>query len=181
MKNKSRKQILNLTLSAMFLAIALFLPFLTGQIQAIGERLCPMHIPVLLCGFICGWKWGLVVGAASPILRSFIFHMPVFYPMAVCMAFELAAYGAIAGAAYKALPKKNAYVYVSLLLSMISGRIVWGAARFICAGLNPSKFGLSAFWTKSIVDAVPGIILQIVLIPAIIILLKQIRILPIEE
>ena len=94
---KKRNDIKKLTLSAMFLALAFVMPFLTGQIPQIGSMLCPMHIPVLLCGFFCGAPWGLVVGFVAPILRSFILGMPPLFPTAFCMAFELATYGFIAG------------------------------------------------------------------------------------
>ena len=92
---RSSVQIRKLTYSALYLAIALVLPFLTGQIPEIGSMLCPMHIPALLCGFVCGWPWGLAVGFVSPLLRSLLFGMPTAYT-AVAMAFELAAYGAVA-------------------------------------------------------------------------------------
>ena len=65
-----------LVTSSLFLALALVMPFMTGQIPEIGSMLCPMHLPVLLCGFICGWGWGLAVGAVAPILRSLLFFMP---------------------------------------------------------------------------------------------------------
>ena len=93
---RSSVQIRKLTYSALYLAIALVLPFLTGQIPEIGSMLCPMHIPALLCGFVCGWPWGLAVGFVSPLLRSLLFGMPTAYT-AVAMAFELAAYGAVSG------------------------------------------------------------------------------------
>ena len=84
-----------LTLSAMLLAIGMLLPFLTGQIQHIGNMLCPMHLPVFICGMVCGPFWGLAVGAVLPLLRSMVFGMPVLMPAAAAMAFELAAYGFI--------------------------------------------------------------------------------------
>ena len=87
-------KILKMVLAALFLALAYVLPFLTGQIPEIGSMLCPMHIPVLLCGFICGWQWGGVVGFVAPLFRSLTLGAPLFFPKAVCMAFELAAYGA---------------------------------------------------------------------------------------
>ena len=87
------KNIQKLTYSALYLAIALVLPFLTGQIPQIGSMLCPMHIPALLCGFVCGWGWGLAVGFIAPLLRSVLFGMPDMFPTAVSMAFELAVYG----------------------------------------------------------------------------------------
>ena len=115
-------------LSALFLAMALVLPFLTGQIPEVGSMLCPMHIPALLCGFFCGWPWGLMVGIVAPLLRSVTFGMPPMFPVAICMAFELATYGAVSGALYQKLPKKKSNIYVALLVAMVLGRIVWGAA-----------------------------------------------------
>ena len=84
-------------LAAMFLAIGLILPFITMQIPAIGKMLCPMHIPVLLCGYICGWPYGLLIGFITPLFRGVLFGMPALFPNAVCMAFELATYGMITG------------------------------------------------------------------------------------
>ena len=108
---KAKNGLHSLIYSALFLALAYVLPFLTGQIQQIGNMLCPMHIPVLLCGFICGWQWGLAVGAAAPLLRSLTLVMPPPFPTAVCMAFELAAYGAIAGL-IETFAAQKAFVYI---------------------------------------------------------------------
>lgn len=164
-----------MVLSAMFLALALVLPFLTGQIPEIGAMLCPMHIPVLLCGFFCGWAWGLSVGLVAPVLRSLLFGMPPMFPAAVCMSAELAVYGLVSGLLYCSLPGKKSSVYISLLSAMVSGRLVWGAARFLCAGLDASAFGLSAFWAGAVTTAVPGIALQILLIPALVLTLEKNR------
>lgn len=161
-----------LVYSGVCLALALVLPFLTGQIPQIGSMLSPMHIPVLLCGFLCGWQWGVAVGFIAPLLRYALFQMPPM-PMGIAMAFELAAYGAISGLLYKKLPKTNANVYVTLILSMIAGRIVWGAARFVIAGLTNSTFPFSAFIAGAVTEAIPGIILHIVLIPIIVIALER--------
>ena len=106
MKTQNRLQ--KMVLAALFLALAYVLPFLTGQIPEIGSMLCPLHIPVLLCGFICGWPWGLAVGFIAPLFRSLTLGMPPLFPTAVCMAFELATYGAISGLMHKILPKKKA-------------------------------------------------------------------------
>ena len=162
-----------LVFSAVFLALALVLPFLTGQIPEVGSMLCPMHIPVLLCGFVCGWPWGVLVGALAPVMRSLLFGMPPMYPVAVCMAFELAAYGGISGALYARFPRKKWSIYGALLIAMAAGRIVWGGARFVCAGLQPSGFGFGAFWSGAIVTAIPGIIVQIVLIPVLVMALEK--------
>lgn len=162
-----------LVLMALFLAIGLALPFLTMQIPEIGAMLLPMHIPVLICGFVVGPWAGLIVGAVTPVLRSVLFGMPYMYPTAVSMAFELAAYGFFAGLLYRMLPKKPAYTYVSLLISMVLGRVVWGIVRFLMAGLGGSEFSIAIFWADGFVSAVPGIILQIVIIPIIVLALKR--------
>ena len=170
---KKRNDIKKLTLSAMFLAMAFVMPFLTGQIPQVGAMLCPMHIPVLLCGFFCGAPLGLVVGLIAPILRSFVLGMPPMFPKAFCMAFELATYGFVAGWLHNKLPKKKVNVYISLLSAMIIGRLVWGIVMFCCMGLDFSKFGLNAFLAGAVLNALPGIIVQIVFIPVLVITLEN--------
>ena len=257
------KHIKKLVYSAVFLALCMVLPFLTGQIPEIGQALSPMHIPVLLCGFACGWPWGLAVGFIAPILRSLIFQMPAMWPNAVAMAFELATYGFCSGILFKVLPskirlmnaaavsaflmtvglavtaygfylngsaayalaketlaptegfapaadpgknwvifgviaaglglfgwclvkmravlgaKKNggaeileftgtARVLPVLIVSMILGRCVWGLARFVIAGFNATAFPASAFLAGAVLNAIPGIILHIILIPVLV-------------
>lgn len=168
-------------LSAAFLALAYIMPFLTGQIPEIGSMLCPLHIPVLLCGFICGWPWGLAVGFIAPLLRSFTLGMPPLFPKAVCMAFELAAYGAVTGLMHRILPRKKAYIYVSLLTAMIIGRLIWGAAMFTCLGLSGGSFTFAAFLAGAVTNAIPGIIIQIVLIPVLVMVLGKTKISGLEE
>ncbi|MCX7657159.1 MAG: ECF transporter S component, partial [Oscillospiraceae bacterium] len=155
-----------LTLSAAFLGLGLVLPFLTGQVPQVGSMLLPMHIPVLLCGIICGWEYGLAVGAILPLLRSVIFGMPPIYPTALAMTFELAAYGAVIGFSYKKFFKGTAGVYLSLLTAMVSGRIVWGIAQAVLLGVGGKAFTISAFFAGAVLNAVPGIILQLLLVPA---------------
>ena len=162
-----------LTLAAMFLALAFVMPFLTGQIPQIGSMLCPMHLPVLLCGFFCGAPWGLAVGFIAPLLRSVTLGMPPMFPTAFCMAFELATYGFVAGLLYNKLPKKKMNVYLSLISAMIIGRIVWGIVMLGCMGFDISKFGFSAFLAGAVLNAVPGIVIQILLIPVVVITLGK--------
>ena len=166
---RKEKELFKIVLSAIFLALSYVLPFLTGQIPEIGSMLCPMHIPVLLCGFFCGAPWGLAVGAIAPILRSFALGMPPMFPTAFCMAFELAAYGFMAGFLYHKLIKKKRNVYLSLLCTMVIGRLVWGVVMFCCMGFDASKFGFHAFLAGAVLNAVPGIVLQIILIPVLVI------------
>ena len=170
-----------MTLSALFLALAYVLPFFTGQIPEIGAKLCPMHIPVLLCGFICGPLWGGAVGVIAPLFRSLTLGMPPLFPTAFCMAFELMAYGAMAGLMHKVLPRKKPFVYCSLLISMIVGRLIWGAVMFISVGVSGGSFTFSAFLAGAIINAVPGIIVQIVLVPLLIIILENRKIFKIKE
>lgn len=165
-----------LTLSALFLALAYVMPFLTGQIPEIGAMLCPMHIPVLLCGFVCGWPWGLTVGFVAPLLRSLLTGgFPPMFPTALCMAFELAAYGAVCGALHSILPRKRAYIYCSLIAAMLVGRAVWGAAMFACMGLSGGSFTFAAFLAGAFANAIPGIIVQLVLVPVLVMLIDKER------
>ena len=132
-----------------------------------------MHLPVLLCGFVCGWPWGLIVGLVAPILRSLTLGMPPLFPTAVCMAFELAAYGAVAGVMHKLLPKKKPFIYCSLITAMIVGRLVWGAMMYVCMGMRGGSFTMAAFLSGAIINAIPGIIVQIILIPILVMVLDR--------
>lgn len=166
-------QIRRTTYAALYLAISLVLPFLTGQIPEIGAMLCPMHIPALLCGFMCGWPWGSAVGFISPLLRSVLFGMPPMFPEAVSMAFELAVYGGMAGLLYHLLPRKKWVTYAVLLISMITGRIVWGAVRLFLMGLSGGTFTWALFLAGAVTNAIPGIILQLILIPLLVIAMDR--------
>lgn len=174
MSKTVNKNLLNLVLSAMFLALGLVLPFLTGQIKEIGNMLLPMHIPVMLCGLVCGWQYGLLVGAITPIFRSSLFGMPVMFPSAVGMAFELATYGFVIGYLFKhAKWKCIKSLYRCLFIAMISGRVVWGIVQTFLLGLSDNGFTLTMFISSAFLKAIPGIILQLVLIPAIMLLLGK--------
>ena len=169
----SSLQIRRMTYAALYLGIALVLPFVTGQIPEIGNMLCPMHIPALLCGFMCGWPWGVAVGFIAPLLRSVIFGMPAMIPSAVAMAFELAVYGGTAGILYRLLPKTKGMIYAVLLIAMIAGRVVWGIVRLILAGLTGSSFTWALFLAGAITNAIPGIILHLALIPLLVIAMNR--------
>ena len=171
MKNSNIK---NLALAAMFMALGLVLPFFTGQIPQIGKMLLPMHIPVLLCGLICGWKYGLAVGFVTPLLRSVIFGMPILYPMAIGMAFELMTYGFVIGFLYERSRWKCIFaLYRCLIIAMLSGRIVWGIAQMILLGVGQNGFTYQAFIAGAFLNAIPGSIIQLVLIPAVMVLLNK--------
>ncbi len=172
---KKQNGLINLALASMFLALAFVMPFLTGQIPQIGSRLCPMHIPVMLCGYICGAAWGLAMGFIAPLLRSVTLGMPLLFPTAFSMAFELAVYGLMSGLLYRKLPKNKVNIYLSLIISMVAGRLVWGVVQLCCVGFDVSKFSLSAFWAGAVVNAIPGIIIQLVLIPVLVMAMEKIN------
>ena len=183
---KQSRGIKKLVLSAMFMAIGLVLPFITGQIQQIGSMLLPMHIPVLFCGLICGWQYGAVVGFVLPLLRSVLFVMPPIFPTGVSMSFELAVYGAVIGLIMQQLSKRNTtdsgknYVrnlYLALIGAMLAGRIVWGLVRFILARATMQPFTMEMFMAGAFLTAIPGIIVQLILIPGIMAALKRVGVL----
>lgn len=164
MENTKRLQIKKMVYSALFLALCLVLPFLTGGNPKLGNVLLLMHIPVLLCAYFCGPWWGCAVGAIAPVLRSLLFGKPDLL-VAVFMLFELFAYGLIFGLLCRALPKKYLYLYVSLFAAQSLGRVFYAAVRFIFLGFGVGEFSFAYFWTGTILEAVPGILLQLVLIP----------------
>ena len=168
----------NIVLSAMFLAIGLILPLFTAQIPQIGQMLLPMHIPVLLCGLICSWQWGALVGFITPLLRFSLFGAPPM-PMGISMAFELCAYGLLVGLLYgRSKWKCTVSLYRSLLIAMVGGRIVWAAARMVLMGGSQLPFSWELFLSGAFLTAIPGIILQLVLIPAIMVALGRAKLVP---
>lgn len=170
---KHSKQIRAMVLSAMFLALGLVLPFFTGQIPQIGGMLLPMHIPAFLCGLICGWQFGVVVGFIMPLLRMVLFGMPPLMT-AVAMAFELAAYAGIAGFLYsRSRWQCVVALYRSLIAAMIGGRLVWAAVRVVMTGVASVPFTWQIFLTEALVNAIPGIILQLVFIPVLMVALDR--------
>ncbi len=169
-----KNSIKNMTLSAMFIAIGMVLPFFTGQIPQVGNMMLPMHIPVFLCGLICGWQYGAVVGFVLPLLRSFTFGMPPLYPSALAMAFELMSYGLVVGFVYGHSRWKCVIaLYRAMFTAMLSGRLVWGMAMIVLLGVKGNPFTWQAFVTGAFLNAIPGILLQLVFIPAVMVVLNR--------
>lgn len=170
MKETTKK----LTLSAMFMVIGLVLPFFTGQIPQIGNMMLPMHFPVFLCGLICGWKYGAVTGAVLPLFRSLTFGMPPLFPTAIAMAVELAVYGMVAGYLYGRSRWQCVFaLYRSLIIAMITGRIAWGIAQVILLGISGSVFTWRMFLAGAFLTAIPGIMIQLILIPLLMVALNR--------
>lgn len=175
MARKKKYSLSEYVLAGIFLAIAMVLPFLTAQIPQIGKALCPMHLPVLLAGFFCGPGLGFAVGLIAPVLRAVVFASPVLMPNAVGMCLELATYGFISGYLYRYLPKTKFNVYFSLICAMLLGRIVWGVGRVLLLNLGGYAFSWSAFIAGAVLNCIPGIVVQIVLVPLIVFALKNNR------
>lgn len=162
-----------MVLAAVCLALCMVLPSLTGHIPQIGSALSPMHIPVLLAGFLCGPWWALAVGALAPLLNHAVSGMPPLFPTGVAMCFELAAYGLFSGLLYARLPKKTANIYVSLIAAMLLGRAVWGVVRVVLSGVSGSAFTWAAFLSGAFLGAIPAIVLHILLIPVVVMALRR--------
>ena len=165
-----------LVVSAALLAIGMLLPYLTGQIPEIGNKISPLHLPVLICGFVCGWEYGLVVGFILPLLRSITLGMPPLMPVASAMAVEMAVYGAVAGKLYEVLPKKNSSVYFALIAAMLCGRVAWGVVSIPLYGMAGRTFTLQVFVTSAFINAVPAILIQLLVVPVIVIALKKAKV-----
>ena len=152
-----------ITLSGIFLLLGLILPFVTGQIPQFGSMLLPIHLPVMLAGLCLPMPNALLISFLLPIVRSLLFTMPPMYPSAIAMAFELGTYAIVINYIFKRFKKKNTVaVYCSLIPSMLLGRFAWGAMMYMLTGIVFEAFLASAF-----INALPGIVLQLVLIPLI--------------
>ena len=175
-KTKIGSPLRKLTFSAMFLALALVLPFLTGQIPQVGTLLSPMHIPAFLCGLVCGPLWGGVVGFVSPLLRFVLFSMPPVMA-AIPMAFELAAYGAAAGLLYrvfdKIIGKKIPSLYAALVIAMLGGRVVNALVKSAVLGMSGSEFSLVVIFIELFTGTWAGILVQLIVIPPLVVLLER--------
>ena len=163
-KNLSVKK---LAFAAACLALCMVLPFLTGQIPEVGSKLSPMHVPVFLCGFLGGWPLAMLVGLIAPPLRFLLFGMPPIFPTGVSMMVELAVYGAAAGLMYAKLPRKMSSMYVALIVSMLLGRVAWGAMRYLLMAFG-SSFSFQAFLAGAFLDAWPGILCHLIIIPPVV-------------
>lgn len=172
--NNKQSPIQTLMIAAMLLAVGYVLPFFTGNIPQIGSMLCPMHLPVLLCGLLCGWRYGLAVGFLLPLMRAFLLGAPPLFPTGIAMAFELAAYGFLAGFLYaRSRWQCVAALYRCLIAAMLGGRVVWAAVRVLLSGVSGQAFTWQMFLSGAFLTAIPGIVLQLAFIPAVMVALDR--------
>ena len=142
------------------------LPILTSGIPEIGKALLPMHFPVLFAGLLLGPLYGLLLGILIPLLRSALFGMPPIFPTALAMAFELGTYGFVIGFLYSRFTEKSwKAVLFSLIVAMLSGRAVWGVVDILLLGILGKSLTFPMFFSAVFLSSVPGILLQLFLIP----------------
>lgn len=175
---KRNMHVYKLVVTALLLAVGLYLPFLLGQVEVLGQAISPLHIPALLCGLTCGPFWGLALGAVLPVMRSLIFGMPPM-PAAIPMAFEMAVYGAAAGLLYplfvRILKKANHLpaMIVSLLIAMILGRIVGGAAKACMMGFQGNAYSFQTFVAAYFTGTAVGAVIHLIVVPAVALALEK--------
>jgi len=161
-----------LVYAALCVALGVVLPLAVHGIPNAGSVLLPMHLPVLLCGLLCGWPYGLVCGALTPVVSSLVTGMPpmAYLPSMVC---ELAVYGLIAGLLARIVHtgKPLADVYISLVGAMLAGRVVYGVLGALIFSVG--EYSMTIWLTGAFVTALPGIAIQLVIIPALIFVLRK--------
>ena len=169
-----------LVLTAMFIAIGVVLPMAFHTIPGAGGIFLPMHIPVLLAGIILGFPFGFACGVLTPLLASFITGMP---PLGILppMMFELAAYGTVSSLLMHLGKTKNIYlrIYLSLLGAMLIGRIIFGILNAFIFSVG--EYSMQIWVTAAFITALPGIIIQIVLIPPVVIILQKARLIELDS
>jgi len=164
------KSINQTTVAGLLIAFGVLLPMIFHSL-GLGSTFLPMHIPVLLSGFFLDTFWATAVGAMTPLLSSLITSMPPVFPVLPFMVFELATYGSMTSFLYRRTGKS---IYISLVVSMIAGRIVAGFIVWMLTSLFAAKLpGPVAFITGSVVKGLPGIVIQLLLIPAIVFLIEK--------
>lgn len=163
----------NILLSLLFLALAIFLPGLAARVPGLASVLLVMHIPVYLCGFVCGAPLGFAIGMVAPVLASVILGSPALFPEGVAMMFELAFYGLLAGAFYDTFRRsmgshRVGASYLALLVAMLGGRIAWGLAMLVIALCTPVTFSWNEFIYGAFTGEVAAIVLHVVIVPGLV-------------
>lgn len=164
-------------ITAVCIALCYVIPLMFHGIQNAGSIFCPMHIPVFICGLICGWQYGLLCGIAGPALSSALSGMP---PVAILpsMMVELAVYGTAAGLMMKLVRTKSTYadLYISLIVAIVCGRVLAGLAKALIFARG--SYSMSAWIAGSVVTSWPGTVIQLVFIPTIVFALMKSYLIP---
>lgn len=165
-----------MTLSAVCIALCVVLPIAFHSIPDAGSVFLPMHIPVLICGMLCGWPFGFLTGLMGPLLSSILTGMPpaAYLP---AMMVECATYGLVSGLMLKFVHTGKTYpdLYIALVTAMLAGRVVSGIAKALI--FSPGM-AMSAWVAGSFVTALPGIVIQLVLLPSVVYSLMKAKVIP---
>lgn len=161
-----------MVLTSLMIAVGVVLPIAFHSIPNAGSILLPMHIPVLICGIICGFPFGLLCGIITPLLSSLLTGMPpaAYLPAMIC---ELAVYGLVTSLLIRFVRTKSVYanIYIALIGAMISGRIVYGILNSLI--FRAGSYSAQIWLTSAFVTALPGIVIQLILIPLIVLTLQD--------
>lgn len=160
------------------IALCYVLP-LAFHALAIGSVFSPMHIPVLLCGLVCGWPYGAFCGIAGPIISSLLSGMPSTVQL-VYMIPELCAYGLLSGLLLRLIHTRHFYadLYLAIVPAMVLGRIVGGVARALFYFSTAQAYSVALWASAYVVETLPGAIVQLLLLPALVLVLTKARLLP---
>lgn len=162
--------------TAVCIALCVVLPMAFHAIQNAGQVFLPMHIPVLLCGLMCGWPFGFICGLLGPVLSSLLTSMPP-AAMLPSMMIECAAYGCVTGLMMKFVHtgKTVPDLYIGMVVAMVLGRVLAGLAKSLIFSPGTAPF---AWVTTSLVAGIPGIVIQLILIPLVVMALTRAKLLP---
>lgn len=175
---KTIHSVKRMTMAAVCIALCVVLPIAFHSIPDAGSVFLPMHIPVLMCGMICGWPYGLLCGLMGPLLSSVLTGMPpvAFLP---AMMVECGTYGLVSGLVLRHLHTRSTYgdLYIALVAAMLAGRVVSGIAKAL---IFTPGLAMSAWITASFVTALPGILIQLIFLPSVVFTLMKARVIPVR-
>lgn len=164
-------------ITAVCIALCYVVPLLFHGVQNAGRVFLPMHLPVFLCGLICGWQYGLLCGLAGPALSSLLTSMP---PAAILpsMMLELAVYGCVSGLMMRFIRTKNTYadLYISLIAALLCGRVVAGLLQALI--FSKGAYSMTAWVSGYVVTSWPGTLIQLVLLPSVVFALMKAHLIP---
>lgn len=165
-----------LVLTAVCAALCIVVPMAFHAIPNGGQVFLPMHIPILLCGMLCGWPYGLACGLLGPLLSSLLTSMPSAAALPG-MLVECAVYGCVSGLLLRYVRAGSLYadLYISLVPAMLAGRVISGIVKALI--LSPG-ISLTTWATASFVTGLPGIAIQLALVPALVLGLERAKLIP---
>ncbi len=165
-----------MVVSALCVAMCVVLPMAFHSIPEAGNICSPMHIPVLLCGLLCGWQYGLLCGLAGPVLSTVLTGMPPAAYLPSMLA-ELAVYGFVTGVMIRLVRTEKRYlnVYISLVIAMLSGRVVAGTLKALIFAYG--SYSMSVWITSYFITSWPGIVIHLIFVPILFFALEKAKML----